>query len=103
MTIIFSFLLHGGTLNAGGKVHERNIKLLKLGLIEKIPSYYPEIPRIMATEALDLYNKEKALFVHTSHSDKHLIYGAIHLPGFKAAKIDPNKLPLKKGQVLVLY
>ena len=85
------------------KIHPRNIKLIKLGLMPNVPKYHPEIPRIMPNIALNLYKSNKALFVLISHSNRDLIYGGLHLTEGKVVKINPNALPVKKGQVLVLY
>lgn len=101
--IFFLIFFSKGWALDSKKVHPRNVKLVRQGLMKKIPTYHPEIPRITAYEALSLYRKGKALFLHTSHSNKHIIVGAIHMTGAKAAKINPNKLPFKKGQVLVTY
>ena len=101
--IFFLIFLSKGWALDSKKVHPRNVKLVRQGLMKKIPTYCPEIPRITASEALSLYKKGTALFLHTSHSNKHIIVGAIHITGAKATKINPNKLPFKKGQVLVTY
>ncbi len=96
------FLCQTGSAKEKARLHPRNRKLIKLGLMP-YPKYYPEIPRITAREALALYKQHKALFILISHQDLHLIVGGIHLTEGEYPRIDPNRLPLKKGQVLVLY
>lgn len=84
------------------RLHPRNKKLVKLGLL-KYPMFYQHMPRITAREAMALYKKNKALFVLVSYQNLHLIVGGIHLTEGQTPKIDPNRLPIKKGQVLVMY
>lgn len=84
------------------RLHPRNKKLVKLGLL-KYPMFYQHMPRITAREAMALYKKYKALFVLIASKDLHLIEGGIHLTEGQVQKINPNRLPLKNGQVLVMY
>ncbi len=101
--INFNFMLSQSEANNKIKVHPRNIKLLKQGVLKKIPEYFPEIPRITATEALYLYNTRKALFLYIAYEDLNLIVGGIHLTEGQVNKINLNKLSLNKGQIIVTY
>ena len=103
IAIWLMFMLLSSTAQAKNHVHPRNIKLVNMGLMPKIPKYHPEIPRIMPYTALRLYNANKALFVLISYHDRDLIYGGIHLTEGEVPKVNPKALPVKKGQILVLY
>lgn len=81
----------------GVDLHPKNKALIKAGIM-KYPKYFPNIPRLTAGEAFSVYKSGRGLFVLTSYQDLHLIVG-----GFHDKKIDYNKLPLRKGQILVLY
>jgi len=83
-------------------LHPRNKQLMELNLMT-YPKYFPNIPRVTATEALALYKKNKALFILISYRSKHLIHGGIHLTEGRVPRINPNSLPLRKDQVLILY
>ena len=87
------------------RIHPRNVKLLKSGLIP-YPKYHPSIPRLTATEAKSLFYAKKAVFILISYHDRDKIIGGYHLTEDKVGKtsaIDVRKLPVRKGQILVLY
>jgi len=84
------------------RLHPMNKKLVQQGLMP-VPKYYPHIPRITAETAYGLYLQNKALFVYVSYSDKNLIVGGIHFTEDKPGSFNPNKLPFKPGQILVVY
>ncbi len=84
------------------KLHPMNAQLIKAGLMP-YPKYYPEVPRITAQTAYNLYKAGKALVLLISYTDKDKIYGGFHLTEGQYPKINPNKLPFKKGQYLVVY
>jgi hypothetical protein len=84
------------------QLHPMNRQLVQMGLMP-FPKYYPEIPRITAEVAYHLYLSGKALFVLISYRDLDLIVGGIHLGEDTLPTTDPNKLPFRPGQVLVVY
>ena len=84
------------------KLHPMNAKWIKQGLM-KYPRYFPEIPRIPAEMAYGLYLQNKALFVYASHKNDYLIVGGIHFTEAQLDKINPDKLPFKPGQILIIY
>lgn len=84
-------------------MHPINKQLIKLGILSNPPRYCPEIPRITAEQALAMYYGKRALFVLISYKNKDLIVGGLHFTEGEYKKINPNKLPLLKGQILVLY
>lgn len=98
---IFFFLAMATGVSAG-KLHPLNARLIKAGLMP-YPKYYPEIPRIPASYAYQLYKTGKALFALISYHNKDQIVGGLWLTEGKYPTINPNKLPFKKGQCLVLY
>lgn len=99
----FVFALSQSEAKSRAKVHPRNMKLLKRGVMKNIPKYFPQIPRITAQEALFLYKNKKALFLYVSYEDLNLIVGGVHITEGQLATMNPRKLPLKKGQMLVIY
>jgi hypothetical protein len=108
--VIIGGLFFIGSLSAGPvwakdkkPVHPVNKQLLQLGLIKKVPAYYPQIPRIPAAMALGLYKSGKALFLYVSYKNLHIIPGAIHLTEGQVGNINISQIPIKKGQVLVTY
>ncbi|MDY0131703.1 MAG: hypothetical protein RBR53_03450 [Desulforegulaceae bacterium] len=104
--IIFLFLVLfvGFSSNVFSKnVHPINLKLIKHGYLKAVPKYYPEVPRIPANTALNLYNSNQALFILVSYHNKDLIPGAFHFTEGQIAKINPNKLPLKNKKCLIVY
>jgi|GEM_PF-6723905 len=101
--ILIILLFYPIFIYSAPKIHPYNIKLMKQGYLKAPPKYHPEIPRITAQLALNLYRANKALFILISYHDKDLIPGAIHLTEGKVKKINLNKLPLKKNQYLVVY
>lgn len=101
LTLFFPFAELGAETK--GKLHPMNRKLIKAGIMKNVPKYYPQIPRLTAGQALSLYGSNKALFLFVAYKNLHLIRGAIHMTEGKAHKINPNRLPFKKGQVLVVY
>ena len=62
------------------KFHPRNIKLIKQGLIPPM-KYFPDVPRITASEALMLYRSTKAMFIAIGH-DAPRIDGHWVLPDY---------------------
>lgn len=91
------------TCEARQPIHPMNKKLMHLGLLKKPPKYYPEIPRITAELALSLYYSQKALFLYIASDNQNIIVGGFHLTEGQYPKINPNKLPFSKKQVLVVY
>lgn len=103
LILFFVFILMLPAANASvGELHPINKKLVQMGFMP-VPKYYPEIPRIPAEQAFLLYKQGKALFVLISYHDKDLIVGGIHLTEDKPPRINPNKLPAKKNQIIVVY
>lgn len=84
------------------KLHPMNKKLIEQGMMG-YPKYLPQIPRISAQTAYGLYLQNKALFVYISYKDTNLIVGGMHFKEGAVKKINPNKLPFRPGQVLVVY
>jgi len=101
---ILSFISTAQVAVAKGSrdLHPRNKQLMKLNLMT-YPKYHPNIPRVTAKEALRLYQENKALFILISASSKHLIHGGIHLTEGQYKGINPDRLPLRKDQILILY
>lgn len=98
---VFVFLLP--SLALAVTVHPENIKLIKLGLMENVPKYCPEIPRITATAAKYFFDNNKATLVLISHSNHHRIYGGLHLTEDLPPKIEPNQLLRQKDHILIAY
>lgn len=103
-TLIFLLIFFSGSaFGNSSTIHPMNKKLLKAGIMKKVPAYFPEIPRLTASQALALYRAQKALFVLASYENLHLISGGIHMTEGQANKMNPNRLPFRKGQVLIVY
>ena len=102
VSVFFIFLSKTSWAEDKSSLHPRNRGLIKLGQME-YPKYCPEIPRMTALEALHYYKSGKAFILFIAAQKKHLIVGGIHLTEQQYPKIDPNKLPIKKGQALFLY
>lgn len=102
--ILLATLLSAGWAQgqSARNLHPMNRQLVQAGLMP-VPKYYPEIPRITAEVAYGLYLSGKALFTLVSYSDQHLIVGGIHLTENRPPNMDPNRLPFREGQVLVVY
>jgi hypothetical protein len=81
------------------KIHPRNKMLIKMGLM-KHWKFHPNVPRLTADEALNLYKQGKAVFVLIADSDLHLIVGGYY--GGRLQGVDFNRL-VKRGQILVFY
>jgi hypothetical protein len=83
-------------------VHPFNQKLEQLyprGF--KMP--FPEVPRVSAIQALQLYESQKAFFVHVGTSGPDLI-GSIRLGENQAAALDVNRLvQVAAGRIVVAY
>lgn len=101
--VLFGAILFSQTLwsQEGGALHPRNKMLLEHNLIT-YPTYFPEIPRCTAQEALGLYRSGKALIIWIGVSGE-LVVGGLHLTENQAENLDPNSLPLQEGQTLLLY
>ncbi len=86
--------------NAQSKqLHPRNAQLIKMGLIPPM-KYFPEVPRVTASEALALYYGGKAVFVAIGHDSPRLLKGYL-LKDYLA--FDPARLRSFKRTPLVLY
>jgi len=103
--LLLTIFLMSVTVASGGakkKLHPMNARLIKAGLMP-YPKYCPEVPRITAQTAYNLFKAGKALVLLISYQAKDKIYGGFHLTEGQYPKINPNKLPFKKGQCLVVY
>lgn len=100
---IIAFICYSQALSAQNITnwHPRNKKLKELGLLKGKP-YFPEIPRCTPQEALAMYQSGKALIVWVG-TYGGLVPGGIHLTELQAEKLDPRRLPLNKGQALLIY
>jgi hypothetical protein len=102
LLILFFFSLTQIVWGQGkANLHPRNKMLIELNLMG-YPKYFPEIPRCTAAEALSLYRSGKALILWVGFSGE-LVPGGIHLTEKQAGAFNPNRLRLKKGNILLLY
>ena len=87
------------TLSGLHPMNEQLEKLYPRGF--KMP--FPEIPRISALQALQLYETQKGFFIHVGASGPDVV-GSVRLTEFQAANIDYNKLAkAAAGRVVVAY
>jgi len=86
--------------NAQSKpLHPRNAQLIKMGLIPPM-KYFPEVPRITAYEAFNLYNSGTAMFVAIGHDAPRLLKGYKLKDYFK---FNPDCLRIPKKKPVVMY
>jgi len=88
--------------NAGEKVHPYNKILMKLYPRPfKMP--FPQVPRILAREALMLYKMNKAIFVHIGDEGPQ-VAGGFHFREMEAYKINLAFFKaLSKSKFIILY
>ncbi len=89
------------------KIHPANIKIMKYHLKGPWPYKlkWPEVPRILATDAFMYYKAGKAMIIDSDgdveYKDHHL-YNAVHIRADKLMKMSPKQLKIKK-KLLIVY
>ncbi len=99
---IFGLLIIIGTLNAQERIHPYNKILMKLYPRPfKMP--YPQVPRILAIQALALYRSGKAVFVHVGDEGPD-VPGGFHFRESETWRMNLTLFKkLSKIKVIILY